>query len=96
MTETATTAPAPTREVVGDLLIAVAELYGAVRDAELGQLQLIKAVAESLKDDGVTKALEALNAAQESADARWVKLDANWKKLLTVFERFAGVEHDRA
>ena len=92
MTETAPTAPAPTREVLGDLLVAVAELNNAVRGTELGQFQLINALMAALLPDGKDKALEELQQARASLEARWTALDENWATIQTMIERFAGAK----
>ena len=89
MTETAPTAPAPTREVLGDLLLVVARVLALLKQAQLDQSRLERAVMLLGRGQG-DEALDVLHALNEEHRVSQTGFAEAWDELKALLHRFAG------
>jgi hypothetical protein len=85
--------PASTREVLGDLLLIVAQVLGVLKQAQLDQSRLESAVL-LLGDGRSDEALVILHGLNEAHRGSQEEFAEAWGELKALLHRFAGEPPD--
>lgn len=93
MTETTTNAPAPTREVLGDLLVIVAQVLALAQQTQLDHSRLERVVLQLLGGQR-EEAISALRAFGEGPRVQAEEFAVAWEDLKALLHRFAGEAPD--